>query len=129
MTEREACRLFELECSSRGRQDPAPQPLLELDHILVESWRRILGLASHDAALTQKTDKPARSPHVFLEYDFHSTNAGTATAMPRKTTHDGLVDIADRKLFPDEPAGEVASRPLVVAHRQAGMSQRPEMVR
>ncbi|WP_213290428.1 hypothetical protein [Bradyrhizobium sp. sGM-13] len=75
----------------------------------VESWGRTLRLASHDATLTQKIDKPARSPHVFLGYAFHSANAGTATAMSRKTTYDILVDVADCKPFPGEPAGEVAS--------------------
>ena len=100
-----------------------PQPLLELDHMSVERRRGALRLASHDAPLTKKLDKPARPLHVLLGYALHSANAGTATAMPSEPINDGVIDLDNRDLGQRQPLRHVPSRGFIAAHRQSRMTQ------
>ena len=101
-----------------------PQPLLELDHMSVERVERRRGalrIASHDAPLAEKLDKPARPLHVLLGYALHSANPGTATAMPSEPINDGAIDLDNRDLAQRQPLRDVPSRRFTAAHRQSRM--------
>ncbi len=95
-----------------------PQPVLKLEHTLVEYWCGDLRRASDNPALTEKLDEPTRSPHVLLGHALLAANAGH-----RQRCRANRSMTASRRRRPrPRPAAataKVTGCGVIAAHRQA----------